>query len=80
MTSKDLRGGYRQGLIELVQAGDTTKLVVRFAQHCVAKGISVPDVAAEFGVSRYTVYNWFKGVYTPSKQREARMLELMSRV
>jgi transcriptional regulator with XRE-family HTH domain len=35
-------------------------------RYCIKQGISVSDTAERFGVSRMTVYMWFKGERNPN--------------
>ena len=38
---------------------------VRLGAICIAKDVSVASAAKHFGVSRQTIYNWFRGDYPP---------------
>lgn len=57
--------GYSLRLIQLNREADDSNLGVRLGRTCIKHGVSVKEVAAKFGVSRQTVYNWFCGVHTP---------------
>ena len=66
--------GYSFSLVKIVEAQDASSPVVRFAKHCIAKGVPASQVAQEFGVTRAMVYYWFKGVHKPSEKHVAAML------
>lgn len=53
--------GYSSRFIKLIDAADQDKISTKLAKICIEKEIPVIDVAEFFGVSRMTVYNWFKG-------------------
>ena len=57
--------GYSQNLVKANKQANVKSLGVALGRVCIAKDISVMDVAASFGVSRMTVYNWFKGDTVP---------------
>lgn len=53
--------GYSSRFIKLIEGADGGEVGVRLAKICIAKDIPVMDVAEFFGVTRMTIYNWFKG-------------------
>jgi len=53
--------GYSSRFIKLINEADPDKISTKLAKVCIEKEISVADVAEFFGVTRMTVYNWFKG-------------------
>lgn len=53
--------GYSQSLAYANKKASAKSLGVALGRVCIAKGVSVTYVADRFGVSRMTVYNWFKG-------------------
>lgn len=57
--------GYSQSLVYANRKANIKSLGVALGRVCIAKGISVVDVADAFGVSRTAVYNWFKGDSVP---------------
>lgn len=57
--------GYSQSLVLANKQASPKSLGVALGKLCISKDISVADVAGYFGVSRMTVYNWFKGVSAP---------------
>lgn len=58
--------GYSQSLALVNKEADTKSLGVALGRICITRNISVQSIASEFGVSRMTVYNWFKGHTEPS--------------
>ena len=57
--------GYSQNLVQANKKASVKSLGVALGRVCIAQGISVSSVANTFGVSRMTVYNWFKGDTLP---------------
>lgn len=57
--------GYSVQLVTLNRKANGRLLGVRLGRTCIKHGISVVSVAAELGVSRQTIYNWFSGVNAP---------------
>lgn len=57
--------GYSQSLAYANKKASAKSPGVALGRVCIAKGISVMDVAEYFGVSRMTIYNWFKGDVIP---------------
>lgn len=57
--------GYSQGLVQANKTASAKHLGVALGRLCIAKKIPVVLVAKAFGVSRMTVYNWFKGATEP---------------
>lgn len=57
--------GYSQSLVQANKAASARLLGVALGRHCIKQDISVTDIADKFGVSRATVYNWFKGERVP---------------
>lgn len=77
MTS-DARRGYSSTLVRIVNAADPTSPVTKFAKHCIANDIPATQVAEYFGVTKATVYFWFKGEYAPRERHVARMLRILA--
>lgn len=75
----DARRGYSHALAKLVAARDQSSTVVRFAAYCIEREIPVEEVAKAFRVSRASVYNWFKGTYSPREKQIARMQNILSK-
>lgn len=78
MTS-DARRGYSHAMARVVATLDQSSVIGQFATYCVANDIPVDDVARAFKVTRSTVYNWFKGVYSPRERQIARMQEVLAK-
>lgn len=57
--------GYSQSLAYANKKASAKSLGVALGRLCIAQGISVSAVANAFGVSRMTIYNWFKGDSRP---------------
>lgn len=57
--------GYSQSLASVNKSANAKSLGVALGRVCIARSISVQSVADQFGVSRMTVYNWFKGHTEP---------------
>ena len=64
---KDFRG-YSARIVQANKAADATHPGVMLGRLCIAKEIPVSHVAEFFGVTRMTVYKWFKGTENPRKQ------------
>ena len=79
MTS-DLRHGYSAGLVAIINATDSSTVPATFAKHCVANRVSVAELSREFGVSRTTIYAWFKGTMVPHPRHQDAMVAYMARV
>ncbi|NDG31925.1 transposase family protein [bacterium] len=62
--------GYSQQLINDNKLADKRKIGVLLGRVCIKHNISVADVSAYFGVSRQTVYNWFRGTEVRPYYRE----------
>ena len=58
--------GYSLRLVEQNMKADVRKLGVRLGRACVVHDVPVTVVAERFGVTRQTVYNWFRGGSTPN--------------
>ncbi len=57
--------GYSQYTVTANKSADMRLLGVKLGRACIAKNVSVTQVAEEFGVSRQTIYNWFEGKHQP---------------
>jgi hypothetical protein len=58
--------GYSRNLVEANKQANAKHPGVALGRYCIAQDISVYAVSSYFGVSRMTVYNWFKGANIPS--------------
>jgi transcriptional regulator with XRE-family HTH domain len=57
--------GYSQSLVLANKKADIKSLGVALGRVCIRADISVSQLAGDFGVSRMTIYNWFKGDSVP---------------
>lgn len=57
--------GYSQSLVQANKQASARHLGVALGRYCIEQGISVSLIAEHFGVSRMTVYQWFKGDTVP---------------
>ena len=71
--------GYSQKLVDANKKADADSLGVALGRFCIAKEITATQVAAELGVSRMTVYNWFWGEFTPSPAYAGQIERFMAR-
>lgn len=60
-----MSSGYGVGLVERNHTANERLLGVRLGRLCIRKGVSATEVARRLGVSRQTVYNWFRGTCSP---------------
>lgn len=72
--------GYSTLTIRDIQEANPTLLGVKLAKICVDKNIPVSDVAEFFGVSRVTVYSWFRGKAVVSGKHVGKMQELLAKL
>ena len=57
--------GYSQSLVHANKKASVKSLGVALGRVCIRKNISVSKIADDFGVTRMTIYNWFKGDSVP---------------
>ena len=57
--------GYSQSLVLANKQASAKSLGVALGRVCIRSNISVSKIADDFGVSRMTIYNWFKGDSAP---------------
>lgn len=60
--------GYSARIINEINEANPELLGVRLGRLCVTKNISVVDASRHFKVSTQTVYNWFRGLSSPSRE------------
>lgn len=65
--------GYSQSLVLANKTASARSLGVALGRACIANGTSVRTISELFGVSRMTVYNWFKGETHPHHALHARI-------
>ena len=57
--------GYSISLAEAIKSADGNLLGVQLGLFCLEHNISAIEVARTLGVTRQTVYNWFRGDTVP---------------
>lgn len=72
MMTSDSRG-YSYSLVKELQAGNPDQLGVQLGLYAVERNISVEQLAKEFGVSRHSIYNWFRGKFQPRPDQAAKI-------
>jgi DNA-binding transcriptional regulator YiaG len=72
--------GYSLITVSEIQNANPSLLGVKLAKVCLKNNIPVKDVAEFFGVTRMTVYNWFKGKVVVSGKHAERMLKLIDKL
>ena len=72
--------GYSALTIRDIQEANPTLLGVKLAKVCVDRNIPVSDVAEFFGVSRVTVYSWFRGKAVVSGKHADKMQKLLAKL
>jgi transcriptional regulator with XRE-family HTH domain len=72
--------GYSIRLIEANKEAAHDHPGVMLGRLCIAQGIPVSDVAQFFGVSRMTVYKWFKGAEMPRRKKLEKINEIAAKL
>ena len=72
--------GYSLLMADEIKSADTQLLGVQLGRVCLNKDIPVSDVASFFGVSRMTVYSWFRGKSTVSGKHAEKMKKLVDKL
>lgn len=72
--------GYTFGTARKLKAADGALLGVRLGRLCVRKDVPVSKVAAELGVTRQAVYNWFRGAVPISSRYVPLVKKLIVRI
>jgi len=72
--------GYSFRLIETNKRAIATLPGVMLGRLCIAQDIPVSDAAQFFGVSRMTVYKWFKGQEMPRKKQIEKIEEVIAKL
>ena len=67
-------------MAEGIKAADQKLIGVQLGRVCLNKDIPVSDVASFFGVSRMTVYSWFRGKSTVSGKHAEKMKKLVDKL
>ena len=71
--------GYSSRIVETNKYAPTSSPGVMLGRMCIAQEIPVSDVANFFGVSRMTIYKWFKGLEIPRQKQIARIEEVLAK-
>jgi predicted DNA-binding protein YlxM (UPF0122 family) len=71
--------GYSFRLVQANQAADSKKIGVVLGRYCIAKDISVAEIAEKFDVSRMTIYSWFTGVAEPHRSKAEQIAAMLKR-
>jgi len=77
---RDRARGYDSLFIRKVEEADQKPVVLQLADVCIEKNIPVTEVAALFGVTRATVYNWMTGLTTPNPRYLAMIPKITTRL
>ena len=72
--------GYSTLTVREIEEANPTLLGVKLAKVCVDRNIPVSDVAEFFGVSRVTVYSWFRGKAVVSGKHADKMQKLLAKL
>jgi transcriptional regulator with XRE-family HTH domain len=72
MMTNDSRG-YSYSLVKELQAGDPKQIGVQLGLYAIEHNVSVGQLAKEFGVSRHSIYNWFRGKFQPRPDQLAKI-------
>lgn len=72
--------GYLSSFVNEVKAADRKKIGVRFALCCFANDIPVTNAAEYFGVTRVTIYGWFRGKNNVPRKHLEKMQKLIDKL
>ncbi len=72
--------GYSLLMADEIKSADSQLLGVQLGRVCLNKDIPVSDVASFFGVSRMTVYSWFRGKSIVSGKHAEKMQKLVDKL
>lgn len=72
--------GYSSRIIETNKSASTSSPGVVLGRMCIAQEIPVSDVANFFGVSRMTIYKWFKGQEIPRKKHVEKIEDVIKKL
>jgi len=72
--------GYSTLMLQEVKDANQNLLGVKLGLICVERDIPVTDVAEFFGVSRVTVYAWFRGKAVVSGKHADKMQKLIAKL
>jgi predicted transcriptional regulator len=63
-----------------IDEADGSLLGVQLGKLCLENNIPVSKIASAFGVSRMTVYTWFKGEVKPRASKAAKIQEFIDKL
>jgi predicted transcriptional regulator len=72
--------GYSLLMADEIKSANSQLLGVQLGRVCLNKDIPVSDVASFFGVSRMTVYSWFRGKSIVSGKHAEKMKKLVDKL
>lgn len=72
--------GYSSRIVETNKYAPTSSPGVMLGRMCIAQEIPVSDVANFFGVSRMTIYKWFKGQEIPRKKHVEKITDVLKKL
>ena len=72
--------GYTTKFVKAVNEADQTKVGVQLGQLCIKNDIPVAHVAEFLGVTRMTVYHWFKGKTNVLKAHQEKINALVAKL
>lgn len=72
--------GYTTKFVKAVNEADQTKVGVQLGQLCIKNDIPVAHVAEFLGVTRMTVYHWFKGETNVLKAHQEKIDKLVAKL
>lgn len=72
--------GYSRRIVAEIEQADTEKVGVRLAMLCLLRDVPVKYVAERLGVSRVTVYTWFRGKTNVPERLNAKVQKLINKL
>lgn len=71
--------GYSSRIVEKNKGASKSSPGVMLGRVCITQEIPVSEVAKYFGVSRMTIYKWFKGLELPRQKHTEKIEALLKR-
>jgi transcriptional regulator with XRE-family HTH domain len=72
--------GYSFRIVKANKEADATSPGVMLGRLCITQEIPVASVAEFFGVSRMTIYKWFRGQEKPRKKQLEKIEDVLKRL
>jgi len=72
--------GYSRRVVAEIEQADAEKIGVHLAMVCLVRDVSVKYVAERLGVSRVTVYTWFRGKTNVPERLNAKVQKLINKL